>query len=68
MLPAPSEMKMLLFCVSKPTPVFEPIITLQAPVVKQHPELRPTAILKLPVVLLNKALSTYRCIISTCSI
>ena len=47
--PAPSAMKMLLFCVSNPAPVAEPKITLHAPVVIQYPAFIPNPILLLPV-------------------
>ena len=51
--PAPSDMKMLLFCVSNPTPVAEPKITLHAPDVIQHPAFTPNPILLLPLLFLN---------------
>jgi hypothetical protein len=51
--PAPSDMKMLLFCVPNPTPVAEPKITLHDPVVIQHPAFIPNPMLLLPVLLRN---------------
>ena len=48
-LPAPSEMKMLQFAASNPAAVAEPMITLFAPVVMQHPAPLPIAVLRVPV-------------------